>query len=81
MTYFAIINTNTNICENVTVDDRPANEIPIPAGYIIKDLSTIPAMDWVKDQSGEWIQVGPTMGEGGKGDIWDGTMLIQPKPV
>lgn len=80
MTYFALINTNTNVCENVTVDDRPISEIKIPEGYLLLELSKIPAMDWVKNGNQEWEQVGPIMGEGGKGDLWNGEMLIQPKP-
>lgn len=80
MAHLAIINTNTNICENVTIDNRPISEISMPEGYIVLELDKIPAMDWVKNDQGEWTQVGPTLGEGGKGDIWNGIMLIQPKP-
>lgn len=40
MTVLAWINEQTNICENTTLDDRPASEIIIP-GYLILDLEAI----------------------------------------
>jgi hypothetical protein len=40
MTTLAWINTKTNVCENTTLDDRPASEIQID-GYLILDLETI----------------------------------------
>lgn len=40
MTILAWINPQTNICENTTVDDRPASEIQIE-GYLILDLEAI----------------------------------------
>jgi hypothetical protein len=40
MTTLAWINTQTNICDNTTLDDRPASEIQID-GYLILDLEAI----------------------------------------
>lgn len=40
MTILAWINKETNVCENTTVDDRPASEIHID-GYLILDLEAI----------------------------------------
>jgi hypothetical protein len=40
MTTLAWINTQTNVCENTTLDDRPASEIQIE-GYLILDLDAI----------------------------------------
>lgn len=40
MTVLAWINEQTNICENTTLDDRPASEITIP-GYLIIDLEAV----------------------------------------
>lgn len=40
MTILAWINEQTNICENTTLDDRPATEIHIK-GYLILDLEAI----------------------------------------
>lgn len=40
MTILAWVNEQTNICENTTLDDRPATEIHIE-GYLILDLEAI----------------------------------------
>jgi hypothetical protein len=40
MTTLAWINAQTNICENTTLDNRPASEIEIE-GYLILDLDAI----------------------------------------
>lgn len=81
MTYLAIINTNTMICENVTVDDRPADQITLPGPYLVLDLSIVPAIKWTKDANGEWILGEEKLGSGGKGMIWTGQRLEQPKPT
>jgi hypothetical protein len=46
MTILALINNQTNICENVSLDTRPANEITI-AGYTVLDLEQISVITWV----------------------------------
>jgi hypothetical protein len=40
MTTIAWINQQTNICENTSLDDRPASEIQV-AGYLMLDLDAI----------------------------------------
>ena len=45
MTQLALINNITNICENVTSDNRPANEINIE-GYTVIDLEQTPIINW-----------------------------------
>lgn len=40
MTILAWINEQTNVCENTTLDPRPASEIQIP-GYLMLDLEAI----------------------------------------
>lgn len=81
MTYLAIINTITNICENVTVDFRNAEDVVLPSPYIAVDLATTYAIHWHKDDiTGEWVQGDPSLGTGGIGMIWDGEKLIQPQP-
>lgn len=40
MTTLAWVNKETNICENTTLDDRPASKIKID-GYLILDLDDI----------------------------------------
>jgi hypothetical protein len=77
MIYLAIINTDTNICENVTVDDRPIEDILLPDPYIAIDLATTLAVTYHRDENGGWVPNPATMGVGGKGMLWDGEMLIQ----
>lgn len=81
MTQVAIINKNTNICENVSTDPRPVSDIILPEPYFAIDLSITPAIDWVWNNTlQDWEQV-EGIGNGGIGDVWDGTKLIQPKPA
>lgn len=40
MTVLAWINEQTNICENTSLDDRPASEIKV-AGYLMLNLDAI----------------------------------------
>jgi hypothetical protein len=40
MTKLALVNAQTNIVENISMDDRPASEIAIP-GYIVLDLDAV----------------------------------------
>lgn len=35
---FALVNEQTMICENISLDERPANEIVV-AGYLIIDIT------------------------------------------
>ena len=78
MTILAIINRNNNICENVTLDDRPISEIVLPDPYFALDLEITPAVDWILDENtNTWYQVEGT-GNGGIGDVWDGTRLVEP---
>lgn len=80
MIYLAIINTETNFCENVTVDDRPIEDITLPHPYIAIDLNTTPAVKYHKDDAGVWVANPPIVGIGGIGMIWNGEWLEQPKP-
>lgn len=79
MTILAWINEQTNICENTSLDDRPASEIQIP-GYIMLDLEQAPSAKWIWDGS-DWVIEYKGLGEGGIGDTWDGTYLVEPKPA
>lgn len=78
MTILALVNQQTNICENVSVDDRPANEIQV-SGYLVLDLSTTPAVDWTWNENA-WVAV-QGIGNGGIGDVWDGSKLVAPQPT
>jgi hypothetical protein len=77
MTNLAIINAETLICENVTVDDRPASEIQID-GYIVLDLLTTICVSWYWDGT-DWVEQ-ESMGEGSIGDTYQNGKLYQEKP-
>lgn len=80
MPNLAIINRNTNICENVTSDPRPIEEIVLPEPYFVVDITTTHAIDWVWDETlNDWVSV-EGVGNGGIGDVWDGEKLMQPHP-
>ena len=79
MTTLAIINSATNICVNVTIDPRPADQVVLPSPYFAVDLNTTPAVDWIWDGA-TWNAV-EGIGNGGIGDVWDGARLVQPQPT
>lgn len=77
----AIINNQTNICENVSTDPRPASEIEIP-GYTVLNLSEIPSVGWEWDTTTkEWVMVDEGLGQGGIGNTYENGKLIEPKPT
>lgn len=81
MTTIAWINNETNICENVSQDDRPASEIIVP-GYTLIDLDETPSTTWKWDETLlDWVQVDENLGEGGIGDTYIDGKLVEPKPT
>ena len=76
----AWINNKTNICENVSVSSVPASECQPVNGYTLIDLEQTQAAGWEWNGT-EWVVVNENIGEGGIGDTWDGTRLIEPKPI
>jgi hypothetical protein len=79
MTTLALVNIETNICENVTLDDRPASEIQVP-GFLVLDLITTPSRAWSFNKDSNSYEAVDAVGEGGIDCTWDGTRLIHPKP-
>ena len=79
MTILAWINNQTNICENISSDDRSASEISIP-GYQLIDLEQTLAVDWSWDGT-EWVMKDADIGEGGIGDTYENGKLIKSKPT
>ena len=77
MKNLAIINAETLICENVTVDDRPASEIQID-GYIVLDLSATISVSWDWDGT-DWVEQ-ESMDGGAIGDTYQNGKLYQEKP-
>lgn len=80
MTRVAIINLDTQKCENVSVDERDISLIVLPHPYLAIDLDATPAIDWVwREDSQQWESV-EGIGNGGIGDDWFNGKLIQPHP-
>lgn len=78
MTTLAIINSQTNVCENITLDDRQFFEVNLPSPYFALDLMTTPSLHYKFD--GQNYVTIESVGQGGIGFTWDGTKLIQPQP-
>jgi hypothetical protein len=79
MTKLALINNNTNICENVTIDDRAANEINIE-GYTILDLDNTSVINYVWNENLTNINEIESIGNGGIGCTYLNGKLINEKP-
>jgi hypothetical protein len=79
MTKLALINNNTNICENVTIDDRAANEINIE-GYTVLDLDNTPVINWNWNESLNDFEEVESIGNGGIGFTYVNGKLVSDKP-
>jgi len=79
MTKLALINNNTNICENVTTDDRPANEINIE-GYTVLDLDNTSVINYVWNETLNDFDEIESIGNGGIGSTYLNGKLINKKP-
>lgn len=77
MTTLAIIDTTTNTCVNVTLDDRPANQVSLPNPFIAIDLTTTPSVDWVMENNS--LVAVESIGCGGIGDKYENGKLVAPK--
>ena len=80
MTQLALINNITNICENVTSDNRPANEIIIE-GYTVLDLSNTSSITWSWNETLKDFEQFENIGNGGIGFIYTDGKLVQVKPA
>ena len=80
MTKLAIINNITNICENVTSDNRPANEINIE-GYTVLDLEQTPVINWNWNESLNDYEEVENIGNGGIGFVYTEGKLVAVKPT
>lgn len=79
MTVLAWINEQTMICENTSLDPRPADEVHVD-GYLMLDLEQTPSAEWVWNEDlQDWELIDEPIGQGGIGDVWDGIKLITPK--
>ena len=80
MTILAIINKDTNLVENVSLDDRPISEITLPDPYFVINLETTIAVLYSRDPDTKEIVSEEIVGQGGIGFTWDGTKLNGPQP-
>jgi hypothetical protein len=80
MTQLALINNITNICENVTSDTRPANEINIQ-GYTVLDLDNTSVINWNWNESINEYEEIEGIGNGGIGFIYTDGKLVAAKPA
>jgi hypothetical protein len=79
MTKLALINNITNICENVSSDNRPANEINIH-GYTVLDLEQTPVINWNWNESLNDYEEVESIGNGGIGFVYTNDKLVAVKP-
>lgn len=79
MTILALINNQTNICENVSSDERPANEIIIQ-GYTVLDLEQTPVINWSWNETLNDFEEVESIGNGGIGFTYTNGKLIANKP-
>jgi hypothetical protein len=79
MATYAVINRNTSIVENISEDERSAEEIVLPEPYFVMSIKDTPSLVWTTDGN-EWTQI-LGVGMGGAGDTWDGEKFIRPRPV
>lgn len=79
MAYYFLINKETNIVENnISLND--INDYQVPETHILIPVETTPALDWVWNEDiSEWVYI-ESIGNGGIGDVWDGTKVSQIKP-
>jgi len=80
MTQLALINNITNICENVTSDNRLVNEINIQ-GYTVLDLEQTLVINWNWNESLNDYEEVESIGNGGIGFIYTDGKLIADKPA
>jgi len=80
MTQLAIINNITKICENVSTDTRPANEINIE-GYTVLDLDQTPVIHWNWNETLNNYEEVESISDGGIGFVYTDGKLVALKPT
>jgi len=80
MTKLAIINNITKICENISSDDRQANEINIE-GYTVLDLDNTSTITWSFNETLKDFEQFEGIGNGEIGFIYTDGKLVQVKPA
>jgi hypothetical protein len=80
MTTILWLNKETNIIDNVSIDDKPISEITLPDLYIALDQKDILGIVYEYDEEIKEVYSYEALGLGGKHFTWDGTKLIGPQP-
>jgi len=81
MSSYLLINKENNIAENAVEWDGNTSVWSPSEAYIAIPVAGTPSIDWVwNDDTQEW-EAEETIGNGGIGDTWDGSKLIEPKPT
>jgi hypothetical protein len=80
MTQLALVNDQTLICENVSSDPRPAQEIVIP-GFIVLDLENTVCVHWRWNSETQQFNQVESLGTGGMGYTYADGRLVQPMPT
>jgi hypothetical protein len=81
MSNYALVNKQTNICDNVVSWDGDTNKWQPPETHMAMLVDTTPSLRWRANyELNEWESV-ECMGYGSPGDIWDGTRLCDPQPT
>lgn len=81
MAAYFLVNKETNIVENIVEWDGNTDNWQPPETYLALPVETTPASDWTWDHINEkWVEV-ESAGNGGIGDSWNGTRLIEEQPA
>lgn len=68
------------MCENISLDDRPASEIQID-GFIVLDLEQTECFAWMLfENETEYQLVNRGKGNGGIDYVYENNALVKPKP-
>jgi len=83
---YCMVNTETNVCENVCVWDGDPNTWAPPSNYLMLVQATTPAFVWGWNAAEDAWLLQEQVGAGGIGFTWDGNALttdqpMPPKPV
>lgn len=75
---YCLVNTQTNVCENIVLWDGDTQTWQPPADCIALVQSSTPAKVWVFS-NGAWA-LDIVVGQGQIGFTWDGTYLVTDEP-
>jgi hypothetical protein len=75
---YLLINTETNVVDNVVVWDGNTQTWQPPKNYIWFVDEETEALVWALNENRTDFELKPVLGAGGVGFIWDGVMLKTP---